>query len=243
MAVAVETACFIPCCKSKKTGGGMESPPYSWPSTGLERAWARLQAARRGMEQCIKGDSRPTPAVHLYSGSFYSAFDAGLVKRLIYSGKLRLFIISAGYGVLDAFEPARSYDAEMKDRVARHWRDAGLADVIGAICQNLSPNRIYGFFAGKPVWSGSGSKYRYFFTEGVRRALRSGCRPALVGCFYNESGKGAKAILGALGRTFSACLSKGLDCDDIVEAAKMGDLKHGGIVIGYEDLLTGEHRI
>jgi len=241
--LAVEAVCFIPCCSSKSAGGGIESPPYAWPGAGLERAWVRLQAARRGMEHCIEGDSRPTPAVHLYSGSFYSAFDAGLVERLIYSEKLRLFIISAGYGVLDAFEPARNYDAEMKGRVARYWRDAGLADVIDDICLALTPKQVYGFFAGEPVWSGSGAKYRYFFTEGIKKALRSGFKPARAGCFYRESGRGVSAILGALGRTFSSCLSKGLDCDEIVEAAKTGGLKEGGIVIGYEDLLAGEHRI
>ena len=241
--MVAEAVCFIPCSKSKSAGGGIESPPYAWPGTGLEQAWSRLQAARRGMEHCLEGDTRPTPAVHLYIGSFYSAFDAGLVKRLIYSEKLRLFIISAGYGVLDAFEPARNYDAEMRGRVARYWRDAGLADVIGDICLVLNPKRVYGFFAGEPVWSGSGAKYRYFFTEGVKKALRSGLGPARAGCFCNESGRGVKPILGALGRTFSACLSKGLDCDEIIEAAKTDGLKDGGIIIGYADLLAGEQRI
>lgn len=143
------------------------------------------------MEHCIEGDSRPTPAIHLYSGSFYSAFDARLARQLIYSGKLRLFIISAGYGVLDAFEPARNYDAKMKGRVARYWRDAGLADTIGDICLGLRPNQVYGFFAGEPFWSGSGAKYRYFFTRGVKKALSCGFKPARAGCFYREKRQGS----------------------------------------------------
>ncbi|MQL50844.1 peroxide stress protein YaaA [Desulfofundulus thermobenzoicus] len=242
--LGLEVVCFIPCCSSKSAGVGLERPPYAWPDRGLERARARLVVARRGMEHCIEGSSRPTPAMHLYSGSFYSALDAGLARQLIYSGKLRLFIISAGYGVLDAFEPARNYDAEMKGRVARYWREAGLADIIGDICLVLSPQRVYGFFAGEPGWSGSGAKYRYFFTEGVKKALSSGFKPAQAGCFYRESGRGVTAILGALGRAFYRCLSSGPNCDMIVEAAKTSGLRDGGIIIRYQDFLAAgeQHR-
>lgn len=240
--MGVETVCFIPCCSSKNAGGGAELPPYAWPGSGLEHAWIRLVAARRGMEHCIEGDSRLTPSMRLYSGSFYTAFDGGLAKQLIYSGKLRLFIISAGYGVLDAFEPVHKYEAKMEGKVARNWHDNGLAGVIGDICLNLAPEQIYGFFAGAPFWSGSVAKYRYFFSEGVKKALLFGCKPASAGCFYRESGRGVTAILGALGRVFSDCLSSGLNCGKLVEAAKVGNLRDGSIVIGYQDLVVGEKR-
>ncbi len=69
----------------------------------------------------------------------------------------------------------------------------------------------------------------------MKRIIEVCLRRGLTSCF--------QAILGALGRIFSSCLSKGLDCNEIVEAAKTGGLKEGGIVIGYEDLLAGEHRI
>lgn len=68
--MGVEAVCFIPCCSSKNAGGGVERPPYAWPGSGLEQAWACLEVARRGMEHCIEGDSRPTPAIYLYSGKF-----------------------------------------------------------------------------------------------------------------------------------------------------------------------------
>lgn len=235
----VETVCFIPCCSSKNACRGVESPPYTWPDSGLESTWAKLKAARRGMEHCVKGGSSPTPAMHLYTGGFYSAFDTGMAKQLIFAGKLRLFIISAGYGVLDAFEPIRNYDDEMKGGVARYWRDAGLAGIIGDICLKLNPKQVYGFFAGQPDWSGAGAKYRYFFTAGVKEALRMGYEPTWAGCFYRQSGRGVTAILGALGKTFSDCLSNGLDCDKVVSTAKTSGLKKGGIIIGFEDLTAG----
>lgn len=144
--------CFVPCCSSKSTGGGDERPYYSWPDNSLEPTWTKLESARRGMANCIKDDnSRLTPAVYLYSGAFYSAFDAGMASQLINSGKLRLFIVSAGYGVLDAFELARDYDAKMEGKVARYWRDAGLAGIITDICLSINPKQVYGFFAGQPI--------------------------------------------------------------------------------------------
>jgi len=236
--VAAKALCFIPCSAKKEAGGKVEAPPYAWPDSGLERARARLEKARKGMEHRIEDASRPTAAIDLYSGAFYSAFDAELAKKLIYSGTLRLFIISAGYGVLDAFEPAHSYDAEMKGNVARYWRDAGLADIIGDICLALAPQQVYGFFAGQAAWSGPGAKYRYFFTAGAKRAISSGLQSVQVGCFYRKSGRGVSAILGALGRAFSRCLREGLDCEGVVRAASTHGLRDGEVVIGYHDLLA-----
>ena len=237
--MTVETVCFVPCCSSKKAVGGMELPPYTWPGNDLEPAWTRLLAARQGMVQCVEVGSGLTLALYFYSGGFYKVFDVGLVKKFIYSGKLRLFIISAGYGILDAFESVHNYDAEMKGRVARYWRDAGLVDIIGDICLYLNPNQVYGFFAGEPVWTGPGAKYRYFFTEGVKKALRSGIKPARAGCFYRESGKGVTAILGSLGRVFSSYLTNSLTGDGMIEAAKLGGMREGSIVIGYDELMKG----
>jgi len=237
--MTVEAVCFIPCCSSKSAVGGVKNLPYSWPDDGLKNCWTRLENARRGMEFCLEDEANHTPAMYLYTGGFYSAFDAGVAEKLILLGKLRLFIVSAGYGVLDAFEPARNYDAEMKGRVAAYWRDAGLTGIIGDICLQLNPKQVYGFFAGQPGWSGAGAKYRYFFTAGVREALRMGCQPVRAGCFYRRSGRGVTAILGALGKTFSDCLSNGLDCDKVVSEAKTGGLKKGGVIIGYDDLKAG----
>lgn len=234
--MTVEAVCFIPCCSKKYAGSGVENPPDDWPGRELARTRPMLETGRRGMDYCIEKESRPTPALSLYKGGFYADLNLELIRRLVKTGKLRLFIISAGYGVLDAFEPARKYEAGMEGRVARHWRDAGLADVIGEICLDLDPGTICGFFAGTSFWSGTGANYRYFFTEGVRKALRSGLKPARAGCFYRESGMGVTAILGALGRCFGRYLTGGPQQEEMVQIAKSAGLKDGGIVIGYEEL-------
>ena len=44
--------------------------------------------------------------------------------------KIRVFIISGGYGVIDALEPINDYEAVMKGKVSRFWRDNGLSDII-----------------------------------------------------------------------------------------------------------------
>ncbi len=59
-----------------------------------------------------------------------------------------------------------------------------LADIIGDICMGFNPGQVYGFFAGEPVMSGSGAKYRYFYTEGIKKALQKGFKPARLGCFW-----------------------------------------------------------
>lgn len=236
----VETVCFIPCSSCKNSGDGAEIPPYAWPGSDLEGAWARLGVARRGMEYCIEDGSKRTPAIHLYSGTFYSAFDAGLARQLIYSGKLRLFIISAAYGVLDAYEPVYKHEARLEGRVAIHWRDAGLAEVIRDICLSLSPKRVYGFFSGEASWSSSGTKYRYFFNEGIKKALLTGLKPDRAGCFYREGGVGSTAILRALGHALSNGFSNGLNYERIIEVAKAKGLRDGAVFIGYEDLAVGK---
>lgn len=234
--LSVKTVCFIPCCSTKNAVGGTESLPYAWPDAGLKTAWNNLQSARHGNEHSIKFSSQLTPALYLYSGAFYHAFDPEPVKQAVHKGQLRLFILSAGYGLLDAFEPVFDYDAEMKGKVARYWRDSGLVNIISDICLALNPEQIYGFFAGEPAWSGAGAKYRYFFTEGVKKAVQSGIKPARAGCFYRQSGRGVTAILKSLGRVFAGCLASNFTCDGMIAAVGLGGLKEGNIVIGYDDL-------
>lgn len=234
--MGVPVVCFIPCCSEKRGYGSGVNPPYYWPPAEVGGTWAKLEAGRRGMEYCIDRTSRPVPALHLYTGNFYSV--PGLkeaAERLIRSGILRLFIISAGYGVLDALEPACKYDAKMEGSVAAHWRNAGLEDVIAEICLNLKPDRVYGFFAGTPFWSVGGAKYRYFFTAGVHRALRSGLAADRAGCFYRQSGMGVGAILQALGKCFHDFAAT-VFREDYPRLALAGRLNYGRIHVGYEEI-------
>ena len=184
--MSVPVVCFIPCCKAKKDTGKTVTS-YFQPDVELEQLFCRLKSARRGMAGCVETVSKKTSALYLYEGHFYSIIGLkSAVVRLIQEGQMRLFIISAGYGLLDAFEPIQKYEAMMSSRTARYWRDVGLTEIIADVCAQLKPEQDYGFFAGMPEWKGTGAKYRYFFYCRGTAGIRKGWAPVQAGCFYRK---------------------------------------------------------
>ena len=155
------------------------------------------------MSACLEQDMRPCAALRQYDGGLFNSDPEfrEVVERHLESGRLDLYIISACYGLAHALDPIRPYDAEMKGRVARFWRDSGLTAVVSELVRNSRSRRVFGFFAGPSHWSGAHAKYRYFFTEGVNEAVAMGAMVDTAACFYREDGRGTNAITGALGRT------------------------------------------
>ncbi|MGB2841707.1 MAG: hypothetical protein WBC40_04420 [Halobacteriota archaeon] len=192
---------------------------------------------RKGMQYCIEHLSPKTSAIDLYTGSPYNVFlpYKKRIIELIQSGRLRLIIISAGYGIIDALEPIHNYDEMMKGKVASHWRSANLTNVIADLLLQEKPTRVYGFFAGESYWSTPGSKYRYFFTEGVKIALRKGLDTELNGCFYRIEGRGVKAILGSVGRTFMELLKSNFN-DSYVKNIHENGRRDGNVKIGFDKI-------
>ena len=197
-----DTLCFIPCCKKKTKCP--DDPVNSPTLTGkrIPETWRTLQAGRKRMSACLEQDMWPCAALRQYDGRLYNSDPRfrEVVERHLESGRLDLYIISAGYGLVHALDPIRPYEAEMKGRVATFWRDAGLTAVISELVRNSRSRRVFGFFAGPSHWSGAHAKYRYFFTEGVKQAVAMGSTLDTAVCFYREDGRGTNAILGALGR-------------------------------------------
>lgn len=197
-----DTLCFIPCCKRKTKCP--DDPVKSPTLTGrrIPETWRSLQAGRKGMSACLEQDMRPCAALRQYDGGLYNSAPGfrEVVVRHLESGRLDLYVISAGYGLVHALDPIRPYEAEMKGRVATFWRDAGLTTVISELVRNSRSRRVFGFFAGPSRWSGAHAKYRYFFTEGVNEAIAMGATLDTTACFYREEGRGTNAITGALGR-------------------------------------------
>jgi len=227
--------CFIPCCGSKYASGKIIKPEHILSEKDLPNTWHNLLEGRKGMQYCINFKSPKTSAINLYTGSPYevlSPYKKEIIE-LIQRGKLRLIIISAGYGIIDALEPIHSYDEMMKGRVASHWKNANLTGVIADLLMQERPTRIFGFFAGESYWSTSRSKYRYFFTEGVKTALANGLDVKLCGCFYRVEGRGVKAILGSLGRTFIELLKTDFD-NSYVENIYKNSRWDGNVKIGFE---------
>jgi hypothetical protein len=199
--------CFIPCCRSKKATGQIIGHEMDLSEKELPITWRLLEKGRqeiRGLNARVyfDADSPVTSALYLYTGAFYGELCKRSLVSAIQEGKLRLFILSAGYGVVDAFEPLRYYDAEMKGQVAGLWRGNRLDEVISELLLTLRPKNVFGFFAGEDSWAGAGAKYRYFFTKGLDNAMNEGLDVGLSGCFYRSAGLGTTAILGSLGRLF-----------------------------------------
>jgi hypothetical protein len=204
-------ACFIPCCSSKLASGQVigSNNALSWKE--LPTKWHLLEKARSKIKDMaventnnihFAQNSPFTSALCLYTGAFYRQLSLRELTREIQAKRLRLFILSAGYGIVDAFEPLQKYDAEMKGKVARHWKAFSLEEIISELLLTLKPKSVFGFFAGSEVWSDPGAKYRYFFVDGLNRALGEGLDVELNGCFSRSAGLGTTQILGSLGRVF-----------------------------------------
>ena len=141
-------------------------------------------------------------SVSMDGGLYRSDFDfRENLTRHLKTGRIDLYIISAGYGIVHALDPIHPYEAEMKGKVATLWRNLGLVGVISELIRMSHAQRVFDFFAGPSHWSGSHTKYRYFFTEGVKEASAGGAMIKTATCFYRATGQGANAITGALGRT------------------------------------------
>ncbi len=229
--------CFIPCCGTKISSGNIIKPEKKLTTMDLPNTWNNLIEGRRGMQYCIDQTSAETSAIDLYTGSPYDALlpYKNKIIDFIRSGRLRLIIISAGYGIVDALEPIHNYNEMMKGRVASHWRNNGLTDVIADLLLQEKPTHVYGFFAGESYWSTPGSKYRYFFTEGVKTALENGLELDLSGCFYRIEGMGVKAILGSIGRTFIELFELNFDDSYAKKIYKNGRVD-GKVRIGFDKI-------
>lgn len=236
-----QVICFIPCCSSKVASGRIINDVPSSVNKYLG-TWHSLDSGRQrikelateGTEDIIFDCNSPaTSALYLYTGAFYRQLQLRTLISTIQTGRLRLFVLSAGNGIVDAFEPLQNYDAELKGKVAKVWREADLAGVISEMLLTLKPSRVFGFFAGNESWSDPGAKYRYFFVEGMKRAQKEGLDVGLSGCFYRSAGRGTAAILGSLGRTFMDLVKSDFN-ESLVSGIAANPRTDGTTVISFE---------
>jgi hypothetical protein len=96
----------LPCSASKVAGGkSTTDAPASWPP-GLMQARERLRT------QAERDDHRLMPAWQRYTGAFYVAVGDALSDAVKMGA--RVVILSGGYGVLRADEPAGTYNRVLK---------------------------------------------------------------------------------------------------------------------------------
>ncbi len=231
--------CFIPCCGSKYASGVVDESKNIISECELPNTWQSLNEGRIQMRYCIDEISVLTTAIRLYTGSPYNTFTPHL-ERIIESlrqNKLKIVIISAGYGIIDALEPINQYEAKMEGRVATQWIRNGLPAVITELLNSEKPTHVFGFFAGTTIKNTPGAKYRYIFTEGAKRAINKGdIKPKSCGCFYRSEGMGVKAILGALGRTFIDLYTVDFN-ENIIRDIELNGRVDSNIQVRYDNFL------
>jgi hypothetical protein len=218
--------CFLPCCGTKQASGFQYNNVAGQPLFSKD-VIARLESARKGRHFNIDKSSPLTAAFRLYTGSPYQALSSieGMSKAMLIN-QLRVWILSAGYGLVDGREPIHDYNEVMQRDVARYWKAAGLVNIIAKAIQELQPTAVYGFFAGNRYWTTSSSSYRYFFSEALDAVLKNTSSIQEAGCFYRESGRGVKAIVNSLGQTFNDFF----ECD--FDKSYAGNIETSGRSIG-----------
>ncbi len=233
------TICFIPCCKRKKPGANAVNPGNPpWYNMLATQSRQDLLNGRATVIPLInRNQNIQRSALELYDGCLYRA-----LNKTALNTNLRIFIVSAGYGLVESSELIYGYDAVMKATIARSWQGSNLVNVISDTILSCKPTNVFGFFTGPQTWPGAHAKYRYFYEQGVtsaRNALNNGGGGIHhAGCFYRSQGRGTTLILSTLGK----CLM------DLVVANQNNTLPaffrrvynnnytNGNVVIGYQCL-------
>jgi hypothetical protein len=125
----------------------------------------------------------------------------------------------------------------MKGKIAKCWREFDLSGIISELLLTLKPRSVFGFFAGSPSWSDAGAKYRYFFAEGLHRALDGGLDVGVGGCFFRSSGLGTKSIMDALGRAFMD-FAKADFADSFATHISANPRQYGSTVVNFDQYST-----
>ena len=231
--------CFIPYCLGKYASGDIVKPEHILSAQDLPNTLENLLEGRNEMQNCIESNTPKTTALNLYNGKLYiPLFDyKNEIIKLIQSNQLRVIIISAGYGIVDALEPIHKYDAKMQGKIASNWKRAGLSNIISEIILTQNPKQVYGFFGGESDWYKSSSKYRYFFTEGLKIALKNGFNSDISGCFYNIEGGGFPDFkeLKSLGKSSIEFMNSNFD-DSYVKNIYENGRQYENVKIGFDKI-------
>lgn len=162
--LSVTSLILIPCCARKRPGGQSRSAASALAGILDRDIWLRLCTARVALAEILglafdsdlEGASRCSdlplmPARLRYDGNLYRS--AALAKAQFGHGR-RLLIVSALYGLLDANDPIRHYDLEMKDMlpgrmsVKRWWREQGLPEIVCNTANNTGAEQLHDLLSG-----------------------------------------------------------------------------------------------
>lgn len=157
---------LVSCCKTKRAGGIPSYQPHPPISTILSTdSYSRLLHARRHLAAMLGIEAGPDlgfdtdatgirylPAFERYRGIVYSK--ANVAEMYPRAKSIKLAIVSALYGLIDADDPIRDYDLRMSDmlpsgmRVNTWWRHMGLGQVLADYAIALEPDGIHDLLSG-----------------------------------------------------------------------------------------------
>jgi len=157
--------------------------------------WARerLLRARELFRDRIYGVEEVT-ALSLYVGYEYEVLDKRLIHDLYLRGEVDFIIISAGYGVVHAFEKIREYEVHMDSRTTRTWIRNGLPLIIANYIANTHPKEVYRFFSKT-------SGYQEIFREAINHLPKD--LETKIYAVYPENCRGMINIMRSLGQAIN----------------------------------------
>ena len=117
------------CCKSKCSIELFPSLDVSILNSLSDSAKNKLLHARGVFNDKIYG-TRAVTALSLYVGHEYKVLNKSLIYKLYLKGLIDFIVISAGYGVVHAFEKIKEYEAYMDQKTTRTWMKLGLPSII-----------------------------------------------------------------------------------------------------------------
>ncbi len=155
-----------------------------------------LIKSRKLFEHVIYGRNNVS-ALSMYNGYEYQVLEKLLIHSLFLKGKIDFIIISAGYGLVHAFERIRKYEARMDRSNTVKWLKLGLHKVLASYIESVGPREVYGFFSRT---SGYNTIFRRAIDEITRR------RDIEIHVINPYNCKGIINIMSSLGRSINYLL-------------------------------------
>ena len=181
------------CCKSKESVELFPDMNVSILSMLSDWAKERLLRARELFRDRIYGVQNVT-ALSLYVGYEYEVLDKRLIHDLYLRNTMDFIIISAGYGVVHAFEKIREYEAYMDSKTTRTWIRYELPLIIANYIANTHPKEVYGFFSKT-------SGYQEIFREVINYLPKD--LETEIYAVYLENCRGIVNIMRSLGQAIN----------------------------------------
>lgn len=170
-------------CSGRKIDGGASSPGSYLRADVSGGSWAALCSARTALGTLLRLEPGPDlcnatpstlqllPAWQRYDGNLYRK--AQLAERDVHRPDLRIFIVSALFGVISARDAIRHYNVAMTDRlpdgrrVNKFWQANGLASIIADLLVRIGAREVHDYLSGS-----------------YRKAVEALDRKLPVGCEY-----------------------------------------------------------